>query len=155
MCNPWVPGGSREPVTATRTPSGVSIRVATPTCVPLLSLRVASADSGPLSDGTLAHPASIAATPTSRSGLTVECLRSVELRDELLGLLPEPRDVVDLDLLVASYFVRQLRDGHRRVVGHRAEPHQHRLDQLAVLADEGPLEATHLRVAEDVEGGAP
>src|SRR5713226_10326294 len=119
--------------------------VATPTCLPSLSLSTASAESGALSAGALAHPASTAATPSSRSGLTVECPPvSVELPHELLRLVPEPRDVLELDVLVATDLVRQLGQGPRRLVGDGREPDQRRLEELPVLADQGPLHAPHL-----------
>src|SRR4029453_12883818 len=113
---------------AIRTPSGCRIRVATPTCLPSLSLSVASADSGAAGSFSAvipAHPANATAMPTTSSRLTVESppgsCRLCDLRDERLGRLAEPLHVVELDVLVAADHVRQVRQGHRRVVAGGGE----------------------------------
>src|SRR6185503_5192629 len=114
-----------------RTPSGCWIRVATPTCLPSLSLSVASPESGALSS-MVAHPASISAAPTTSARLTVECPPGScglsGLREQRRGRLAIPRHVVQLHLLVAADLVGQLRQGNRRVMGGGGQAPHGRLD---------------------------
>src|SRR5262245_40777261 len=144
-----------------RTPSEVSIRVATPTSLPSLSLRAAPADSGAISLAVLAHPVSAAiATPSSHSRLTVASplgasFPSVELRNEPRRLVPELGGAVELDLLVTPDRVGQLGDRHGGVVVGRAQLRQDRLDHLPVFADEVALEPADHRVAENIERRPP
>src|SRR4029450_99860 len=115
---------------AMRTPSGCWIRVATPICLPSLSVSVAPPESGALSS-IVAHPASISAALTTSARLTVECPPGScglsGLREQRRGRLAIPLHVVELDMLVGADLVRQLRQRHRRVVGGGAQPPPPRL----------------------------
>src|SRR5262249_22071167 len=78
-----------------------------------------------------------------------------EAARELGRASAEELHVVELDALVAPDHVGELGEGHGGVVTLRREGGEGPLDERAVLPDERALLAAHLRISEDVEGGAP